>query len=207
MLIRVHPENPQERLIRQIAEALVNEDAVIIIPTDSVYALACSIHSNKAVDKLCRIRQIKLEKANFSFICNDLSHISDFTKQIDTPTYKLMKRALPGPYTFILNANSSIPSIFKSKKKTIGIRVPDNIITLAITAELGHPLMVTSLHDDDLIVDYMTDPELIEEKFRNRVDYVIDGGYGDLSPTTVIDCTGETPELIRDGKGSSNILF
>ncbi len=205
MLLRIHPDNPPERLIRQISEVL-NNDGVIIIPTDSVYAIACSIHRIKAVDKLCRIRNIKIEKANFSFLCNDLSHISDFTKHIDTATYKLMKRALPGPYTFILNASNSVPSIFKSKKKTIGIRVPDNKITQLIIKELGHPLMVTSLHDEDDILEYMTDPELIDEKFGTAVDFVIDGGYGELSPTTVVDCTGDNPVLIREGKGDISII-
>jgi tRNA threonylcarbamoyl adenosine modification protein (Sua5/YciO/YrdC/YwlC family) len=199
MLLKIHPDNPGDRAINQVVECLKN-GGVIIFPTDTVYALGCDIHQHKAVEKLCRIKGIKLEKANFSFICFDLSHISDFTQQFDREVYKLMKRNLPGPFTFILNANNNVPNLFKFKKKTIGIRVPDNNIAREIVKVSGNPIMSTSLHNDD-IFEYHTDPELIFEEYGNLVDMVIDGGIGGTEASTIIDCTVLPPIVIRQGKG------
>lgn len=205
MLLKIYPENPNLKIIRKVVEHL-KEGRIIIFPTDTIYAIGCDIYRQKAVEKICRIKNVKIEKCNFSFICYDLSHISDFTRQVDTSTYKLMKKALPGPYTFILNANNSIPKIFKNKKKTIGIRVPDNPIARLLIKELGNPIMSTSIHDNDEIIEYTTDPGLIFEKYRNLVDIVIDGGYGDNKASTVIDCTGDEPIPLREGKGDINNL-
>jgi tRNA threonylcarbamoyl adenosine modification protein (Sua5/YciO/YrdC/YwlC family) len=170
-----------------------------------VYGLGCDITNSKALEKIARIKGVKLEKANLSFICNDLSHLSDYVRQIDTRTYKILKRALPGPYTFILPGNNNLPKVFK-KKVTVGIRVPDNNIVQAIVRELGNPIVSTSIYDEDELIEYTTDPELIFEKWRNIVDIVIDGGYGDNQPSTVIDLTDDEPIVIREGKGSLDIL-
>lgn len=200
MLIRIYEENPNSRDIRAVVDCLRN-GGVIIYPTDTVYGLGCDIMQQKAVERICQIKGIRPDKANFSFICHDLSHISDFTKQISTPVYKLMKKALPGPFTFILNSNNNVPKLFQSKKKTVGIRVPDNAIVQEIVRELGNPIMTTSIRDEDEIIEYTTDPELIYEKFRDIVDIVIDGGYGDNEASTVVDCTGDDFEILRQGKG------
>lgn len=200
MLIRIHPENPSERQIKTVVDCLDN-GGVIIFPTDTVYGIGCDIYQSKAVERVARIKGIKKEKANFSFICHDLSHLADFTRPLDNSVYKLMKSALPGPFTFILNANSNVPKIFQSKKKTVGIRVPDNKIPLEIVRVLGHPIMSTSVYNEDEILGYATDPELIYETFRDLVDMVIDGGYGDNQPSTILDCTGEEIYIIREGKG------
>jgi tRNA threonylcarbamoyl adenosine modification protein (Sua5/YciO/YrdC/YwlC family) len=200
MLIRIHPENPSTRQIKTVVECL-NEGGVIIFPTDTVYGLGCDIYEGKAIERIARIKGIKKEKANFSFICHDLSHLADYTRPLNNSVYKLMKASLPGPYTFILNANSNVPKIFQSKKKTVGIRVPDNRIPVEIVRELGHPIMTTSVYDEDEILEYTTDPELIHEKFKDLVDLVIDGGYGDNQPSTILDCTGEEIFVIREGKG------
>jgi tRNA threonylcarbamoyl adenosine modification protein (Sua5/YciO/YrdC/YwlC family) len=196
----IHPDNPGERNLRMVIDCLEN-DGVIIYPTDTVYGMGCSINSQKALDRIARIKGIKLEKANFSFICNDLSNLSLYSKPIPNHIYKLMKRALPGPYTFIINASNNVPRIFHSKKKTVGIRVPDNNIPLEIVRMLGYPIISTSIRDEDEIVEYTTDPELIHEKYEKLVDIVIDGGYGGNEASTVIDCTSEEPVLIRQGKG------
>src|SRR6185436_19661505 len=188
MLLKINPSNIDPRIIKTVVDVLKN-DGVIIYPTDTVYALGCNIYSNKAIEKVCRIKNIKPQKANFSFICSDLSHISDFTKPFDRSVYKLMNRNLPGPFTFILNANSAVPAIFKNHKKTIGIRIPDHTIPLNLIKELGNPIMSTSLHDEDEIVEYLTDPSEIFEKFETMVDLIIDGGYGGNQPSTVVDCT------------------
>jgi tRNA threonylcarbamoyl adenosine modification protein (Sua5/YciO/YrdC/YwlC family) len=201
MLLRIHPENPSHRQIMKVVECL-NDGGVIIFPTDTIYALGCDIFNSKAVDRVAQIKGVKKEKANFSFLCHDLSHLSDFTKPISNEIFKLMKSKLPGPFTFILNANNKVPKLFQSKKKTVGIRVPDNNITSEIIRELGNPLMSTSIHDEDEIIEYTTDPELIYEKFRNQVDIVIDGGYGDNEPSTIFDCTGDEILILREGKGS-----
>lgn len=200
MLIKIHPENPSARQIKTAVD-LLSQGGLIIIPTDTIYALACDIRSSKAIDQIARIKGVKKEKANFSFLFYDLSQLSEYTKPINNEVFKLMKSALPGPYTFILNANNNIPKIFQSNKKTVGIRIPNNNIVADIIRELGHPIMSTSIHDDDNIIEYTTDPELIYEKYRNLVDIVIDGGFGDNVPSTIIDCTGETIEVIREGKG------
>jgi len=205
MLIQIHPDNPDKRKIDQIITQL-RKGSVIIYPTDTVYSMACDLLNRKAVERMAQIKGIKIENANFSLICNDLSGISDYTVQFSSGTYKLMNRALPGPYTFILNANNSVPKLFKSKKKTIGIRVPDNNIARILVESLGNPLISTSVHDDDEILEYITDPELIHERYENIVDLVIDGGYGKNEASTIIDCTSDEPEIIREGIGSIDIL-
>ncbi|MBP6978525.1 MAG: threonylcarbamoyl-AMP synthase [Lentimicrobiaceae bacterium] len=200
MLLHIHPENPSARQIKMVVDCL-NEGGVIIFPTDTVYGLGCDIYQGKAIDRIALIKGIRKEKANFSFICHDLSNLADYTRPLNNSVYKLMKATLPGPYTFILNANSNVPKIFQSKKKTVGIRVPDNKIPVEIVRELGHPIMTTSVYDVDEVLEYTTDPELIHEKFKDLVDIVIDGGYGDNQPSTILDCTGEEIFVIREGKG------
>jgi len=200
MIIKIHPENPSNRQILKVCEVL-KKGGVIVYPTDTVYAFGCDIYQNKAVERIARLKGIKQEKADFSFIFSDLSQLSDYTRLVDTKIYKLMKSYLPGPYTFILHARRNIPRIFQSRKKTIGIRIPDNSIALEIVKTLGHPIMTTSIHDEDELTEYITDPELIHEKYKDRVDLVINGGYGKNVPSTVIDCTVEEPELLRQGIG------
>lgn len=200
MLIRIHPENPSLRYIKTVVECL-NDGGVIIFPTDTIYALGCDIYKSKAIERVARIKGIKKEKANFSFLTHDLSQLSDYTKPLNNEVYKLMKSTLPGPFTFILNANNNVPKIFQSKKKTVGIRIPENNIPAEIIRELGNPIMSTSIHDDDEIIEYTTDPELIYEKYNSMVDIVIDGGYGDNEPSTIIDCTGTEILIVREGKG------
>ncbi len=202
--LKIYEDNPNEAAIKKVVEVLKN-GGVIIYPTDTVYGLGCDITNTKALERVAKLKGIKLEKANLSFICYNLSHISDYVKQIDTSTFKLLKRALPGPYTFILPGNNDLPKVFKNKK-TVGIRVPDNTIIRAIIKELGNPIISTSIHDDDEIIEYSTDPELIFEKWQNKVEMVIDGGYGDNIPSTIIDLSGNEPEVIREGKGSLDIL-
>lgn len=200
MPLTIYPGNINDRHLAQAVE-IVRKGGVIVIPTDTVYALACDIYATPAIERIARMKQVKPGKANFSFICQDLSNISEFTRPFGTEVFRLMKSVLPGPFTFILNANSNVPAIFKSNKKTIGIRVPDNSIARALVRELGHPLMVTSVHDDDEVLEYTTDPEAIEERLGDLVDLVIDGGNSELTPSTVIDCTGSEPVVIREGKG------
>ncbi len=200
MLIKIYPENPDERRIQQVIDVL-KKGGVIVYPTDSVYSMGCDMANKRAVEKMAQLKGVKLEEANFSLICYDLSNISEYTVQFGTDIYKMMKRALPGPYTFILNANKNIPKLFQSKKQTIGIRVPDNNIARTIVNQLGNPMLSTSVHDDDEILEYTTDPELIHERYDGQVDIVIDGGYGNNEASTVIDCTGETPEIVRQGIG------
>lgn len=203
-LIRIYEENPSPKQIQRVVDAL-RDGAVIIYPTDTVYGLGCDITNNAALEKIAQLRGVKLEKANFSFICEDLSNLSDYVRQIDTQTFKILKRCLPGPYTFILPGNNNLPSVFK-KKKTVGIRVPDNNISRALVSGLGNPIISTSIRDEDEVIEYTTDPELIHEKWDKLVDFVIDGGYGDNMPSTVIDLTTPEPEVIREGKGSVDIL-
>jgi tRNA threonylcarbamoyl adenosine modification protein (Sua5/YciO/YrdC/YwlC family) len=200
MLIKIFPANINMKLVSQVVETL-NNDGVIIIPTDTVYALACSIKSARAFERICRIKDVKPAKAQFSFACYDLSDISEYTKPFSREVFRLMKNPLPGPFTFILNASSMVPVIFRSNKKTIGIRVPDNNITRTIIKELGNPLMVTSIHNEDEIIDYVSNPDTLDEKFSDTVDLVIDGGYSELEPSTIIDCIGEVPVVVREGKG------
>jgi tRNA threonylcarbamoyl adenosine modification protein (Sua5/YciO/YrdC/YwlC family) len=200
MFLEVHPDNPNPRVIAQAVECL-RKGGVIIYPTDTVYAFGCDINSKNSVEKICRLRGIKAEKANFSFICNDLSQLSEYAKQVSTPTFRLMKNCLPGPYTFILKASGQVPRIFKNKKKTIGIRVPKNNIAQALVAALGNPIMSASLKDEDELKEYTTDPFSINERYESRVDMVLDGGFGNNHPSTVVDCTENEPELIRQGLG------
>lgn len=200
MLLKIYPENPNPKDIRLVADVLIN-GGIIVYPTDTVYALGCDITNAKAVEKIARYKNVMVEKSNFSFICSDLSHLSDFSKPVSNPVFKLLKRHLPGPFTFILDANSNVPKYFKGKKKTIGIRIPDNSIIIEIVRTLGNPIMSTSIHDEDEIIEYSTDPELIHEKFMDIADIVIDGGYGDNVPSTIVDCTGDFPVVIRQGKG------
>jgi tRNA threonylcarbamoyl adenosine modification protein (Sua5/YciO/YrdC/YwlC family) len=202
--LRIYNENPNPKEIEKVVSVL-RKGGLVIYPTDTVYGLGCDITNSKALEKIARIKGVKLEKANLSFICNDLSHLSDYVRQIDTRTYKILKRSLPGPYTFILPGNNNLPKVFK-KKVTVGIRVPDNNIVQAIVRELGNPIVSTSIYDEDELIEYTTDPELIFEKWRNIVDIVIDGGYGDNQPSTVIDLTDDDPIVIREGKGSLDIL-
>lgn len=203
-LIKIYPENPNEKEIDKVVKVL-KDGGLIIYPTDTVYGLGCDITNTKALEKIAKIKGIKLEKANFSFVCSDLKNLSDYVRQIDTPTFKILKRALPGAYTFILPGNNNLPKEFK-KKTTVGIRVPDNNIALEIVRKLGNPIVSTSIYDEDEILEYTTDPELIFEKWQNLVDIVIDGGYGDNQASTVIDLSDGEPVIIREGKGSLDIL-
>ncbi len=200
MILKIYPENPQPRAIAQVTDIL-RKGGIIIYPTDTVYGLGCDITNPKAIERICRLRGIKPEKANFSFICADLRHISDFIKPIDTTVFRLLKKTLPGPFTFIFNANNQVPKLLSSSKKTVGIRVPDNPIARAIVSELGNPIISTSIRDDDEIIEYSTDPELIHEKYEDLVDLVIDGGYGGNEASTVVDCTSGGFEVLREGKG------
>ncbi|MFJ1410251.1 L-threonylcarbamoyladenylate synthase [Capnocytophaga canimorsus] len=202
--IRIYNENPNEREINRVVNIL-KSGGVVIYPTDTVYGLGCDITHTKALERIAKIKGVKLEKANFSFVCADLSNLSHYVKQIDSATFKILKRALPGPYTFILPGNNDLPSAFK-KKKTVGIRVPDNNIARIIVERLGNPIVSTSIHDDDDVIEYTTDPDLIFEKWQNRVDAVIDAGYGDNVASTVIDLSGSQPVVLREGKGSVDII-
>ncbi|MDT0675935.1 L-threonylcarbamoyladenylate synthase [Autumnicola musiva] len=203
-LLKIYNENPEQNKIKKVVDTLRN-GGLVIYPTDTVYGLGCDITNTAALEKIARIKGIKLDKANFSFICEDLSNLSDYVKQIDTTTFKILKRCLPGPYTFVLPGNNNLPNVFK-KKKTVGIRVPDNNICKSLVNGLGNPIVSTSIKDDDEVLEYTTDPELIKEKWDNLVDIVIDGGYGDNIPSTVIDLTTPSPEVIREGKGSIEIM-
>ena len=200
MYLKIHPENPSHRQILSVCDAL-RKDGVIVYPTDTVYAFGCDILSFKAVNRIARLKGISTNQANFSFIFSDLSQLSDYTRLVSNSVFKMMKSYLPGPYTFILPARNNIPRIFQSKKKTIGIRIPDNKIPLEIVRELGHPIMTASIHDDDELIEYTTDPELIWEKYKDQVEAVIDGGYGKNEPSTVIDCTTDEPFVVRLGIG------
>ena len=204
MLLTLHPDNPNPRHLKTIVECL-KDGGVIIYPTDTVYGMGCDICQHKAVERICQIKHINPAKAQFSFICYDLSHLSDYAKSVDTPTFRMLKKALPGPYTFILPASRAVPRMLKAKKDTVGIRVPDNNICRAIVKELGNPVMSTSLPVDEYVEEY-TDPEIIHEKFGKIVDIVVDGGLGGLIFSTVVDCTGDEPELIREGAGSWEAL-
>jgi tRNA threonylcarbamoyl adenosine modification protein (Sua5/YciO/YrdC/YwlC family) len=221
MLLHLHPVNPQPRNIRTIVECLL-DGGVIIYPTDTIYGLGCDIFQHKAIERICRIKQVDPAKAQLSFICHDLSDLSNYTKSISTPLYRLLKNYLPGPYTFILPASKQVPKILKSRKDTIGLRIPDNLIARSLVKELGHPILSSSLPGDfgvhapespqharelahhapeSPLVEEYTDPEMIEEKFKNLVDIVIDGGIGGVLPSTVVDCTGDEPVIIRRGLG------
>lgn len=202
--IKIYPENPNPKEVKKVVDIL-KDGGLVIYPTDTVYGLGCDITNTKALERIARIKGIKLEKANWSFICADLSNLSDYVRQIDTATFKVLKRALPGPYTFILPGNNNLPKDFK-KKKTVGIRVPNNSIAKALVEGLGNPIVSTSIHDEDELIEYTTDPELIYEKWQNLVDVVIDGGYGDNVASTIIDLSQGEPEVVREGKGSLDIF-
>ena len=202
--LRIYEENPNSKQVEKVV-AVLKRGGIIIYPTDTVYGLGCDITNIRALERVAKIKQVKLEKANFSFVCHDLSNLSDYVKQINTTTFKILKRALPGPYTFILPGAKTLPNPFK-KRKTVGIRVPDNNIALDIVKQLGNPIISTSIHDDDTILEYTTDPELILEKWGSLVDLVIDGGYGDNEASTVVDLSEDEPIIVREGKGSLEIF-
>ena len=201
MLLHIHPENPPARQIKTAVECL-QRGGIIIYPTDTIYGLGCDILQHKAVERICRIKNVDPKKAQLSFICSDLSHLSDYAKQLPTSTYRLLKEYLPGPFTFILPASKMVPKILQSKKDTIGLRIPGNNIALAIVNELGRPILSASL-PGEMVEDY-TDPEIMHENFRNEVDIVVDGGIGGTVPSTIVDCTGPEPVVIREGLGGWN---
>ncbi len=198
MLLQIHPENPPPRLIKQVVESL-QKGGIIIYPTDTVYGLGCDILQQKAVERICRIKNVEPKKAQLSFVCSDLSHLSDYAKPLSNPTYRLLKEYLPGPYTFILQASKLVPKILQSKKDTIGLRIPANNIAMAIIKELGRPILSASLPGE--MVEDSTDPEVMYENYMHEVDFVINGGIGGMVPSTVVDCTGDEPVLIREGLG------
>jgi len=200
MLVRIYAENPNPQAVRQAVD-LLKRGGVIIYPTDTVYGMGCDITHQKAIERVCRIRGLKPEKANLSFICHDLTDISRYTKPFDTTVFRVLKKALPGPFTFIFNASGQVPKLLSSKKKTVGIRVPDNSIVREIVRELGNPILTASIRDDDEVIEYSTDPELIHEKYENLADLVIDGGYGGNVASTVVDVTSGGFEVVREGKG------
>ncbi len=200
MLLKLYEENPSVKQIEKAAETL-RKGGIIIYPTDTIYGLACDMRSHKAAERIAQIKGINIKNAHFSFICKDLSSLSEYTKQVNNTVFKLMKKNLPGPFTFILQANNKIPKLLKNKKKTVGIRIPDNNIAREIVRELGNPILSTSIRDEDEIIEYTTDPELIYEKYRNRVDIVINAGFGKNVASTIVDCTNEEPEIIRQGVG------
>ncbi len=202
--IKIYEDKPNEAAIKKVVEVLRN-GGLVIYPTDTVYGIGCDITNSRALERLAKLKDIKLEKANFSFVCSSLSNLSDYVRQIDTSTFKILKRALPGPYTFILPGNNDLPKEFR-KKKTVGIRVPDNLIARQIVEVLGNPIVSSSIHDEDEVIEYSTDPELIFEKWQNKVDLVIDGGYGENVPSTIIDLTGYEPIVVREGKGDVDIF-
>ncbi|WAC09741.1 L-threonylcarbamoyladenylate synthase [Dyadobacter pollutisoli] len=203
--IKIYPQNPDERRIRQVVDCL-KDGGLVIYPTDTVYGLGCDIYNSRAVEKIARIKGIKPQKNDFSFICYDLSHISDYAR-VGNAAFKIMKRVLPGPYTFILDATSNVPKLLNTNKKTVGIRVPGNLIPRLIVKELGNPIVTTSIKDDDEIIEYSTDPELIYEKFQHQVDMVIDGGYGGNVASTIVKADSDTFEIIREGLGDINVFL
>lgn len=207
MLLRINPDKPDDKSVHRAADVL-RAGGIVIYPTDTVYGIGCDIYQPKAIERLCQIKGIKPEKSNFSIICHDLSHLSDFTRPIQTSVFRVLKKALPGPYTFILEANNNVPKIFQSKKKTVGIRVPANPIVQAVVKTLGNPIVSSSVHDDgDELIDYFSDPELIYEKYKDKVDLVINGGYGNIQASTVIDCSGGDFTVIREGLGEVEHLW
>ncbi|MFQ5334921.1 MAG: L-threonylcarbamoyladenylate synthase [Flavobacteriales bacterium] len=199
MILKIHPDNPGNRQMGKAA-AVLKKGGVIIYPTDTVYAFGCDLMQRRAFERIARIKGIKAEKANFSLICSDLSHIADFAR-VETPVFKLMKKVLPGPFTFVLKATNAVPKLFQSNKKTVGIRIPANNIPRQLVELLGNPLVTSSIHDDEEVIEYLTDPELIDVKYAGLVDEVIDGGFGKNEPSTVVDCTGDAPVVIRQGVG------
>ena len=205
MLLRIYPENPNPKAVNTVVECL-QDGGIVIYPTDTIYGIGCDIFKQKSIERIISIIGEKKKKDALTFICHDLSNLSDYTKPLDYSVFKAMKRVLPGPYTFILEANNSVPKLLQSHKKTIGIRIPDNNIIREIVRQLGHPILSTSVKDDDEVIEYTTDPELIYERYGDLVDIVIDGGYGDNTPSTVVDCTGGGIEVVREGKGDVSLL-
>lgn len=198
MILNIHPDNPQGRKIDRVVEELKN-GAVMIYPTDSVYAFGCDFANQEAVDKICKLKGMDPSKANLTFICKDISQISEYTAQFDTEVFRMLKRNLPGPYTFILKSNTTVPKLFKNKKRTVGVRIPDHEIPLQIVEKLGRPILSTSLKTDEDIIEYYTDPDRIKEKYENQVDFIIDGGVGNNEASTVVDVTGDRIEIVREG--------
>lgn len=201
MLLKIHPDNPELRKISMAVDSL-KKGGVIIYPTDTVYGLGCDIYNSNAVERICKIKGMNPKKANLSILCSDFSHLSDFTSPIETSIFRVMKKALPGPFTFILKANSNVPKIFKYKKNTVGIRIPESNIAREIVKELGSPIVTTTIHDTDEIIAYTTDPEIIYDRYKNIVDIVIDGGFGNNMPSTIVDCSEGDFEVVRQGLGN-----
>ncbi len=206
MLLKIYPENPNPKAIQRVVECL-QDGGVIIYPTDTIYGIGCDIFKQKSIERITQILGDKKKKSAMTFICHDLSNLSDYTKPISNNVFKAMKKALPGPFTFILEANNNVPKILQSNKKSVGIRVPDNNIVREIVEQLGHPILSTSVKDDDEIVEYSTDPELIHEKYGDLVDIVIDGGYGDNVPSTIVNCVDGEIEIVREGKGDVDLIL
>ena len=206
MFLNIHPKNPDQRKIKTVVDCL-KKGGIIIYPTDTVYAFGCDAYNKKSIEKICRLKKVETKKHNLSFVCYDLRHIAEFTKQLSTPIYKLMKKSLPGPYTFILNANNNIPKMFKNKKKEIGIRIPNNNIARNIVKQLGNPLATTSVKDRDLLLEYSTNPELINQRFYKKVDIIIDGGHGGSKASTIINCINNQPIIEREGKGDTSLFL
>ena len=206
MLIKLYEENPSPKHINTVVEC-IRDGGIIIYPTDSVYTFGCDILKPRAIERIARLKGMDLKKNNFSIVCQDLSNLSDYCKPISNPIFKMMKRSLPGAFTFILNANSKVPKLFQQKKKTVGIRVPNNNIVQSIINELGNPILSTSLHHKDKILDYISDAELIHDEYSNRVDIVIDGGYCGNIPSTIVDCTNNEPSIIREGLGDISLIY
>jgi tRNA threonylcarbamoyl adenosine modification protein (Sua5/YciO/YrdC/YwlC family) len=204
--LKIHPENPEKRKIDHVVECL-RKGGVVIYPTDTIYGIGCDIFNKKAIERVCRIKGIKPKNLNLSFICSDLSNISEYVRRIDTPVFKLLKRTLPGPYTFILESSTKVPKILDANKKTVGIRIPDHPIPRMIVEGLGNPLVTTSIKDDDEIIEYTTDPEIIYEELKHEVDIVIDAGYGGNIPSTIVDLTGVEPVIIREGLGGAEAII
>ena len=205
MLLKIYPENPNPKAVNTVVECL-QDGGIVIYPTDTIYGIGCDIFKQKSIERIISILGEKKKKDALTFICHDLSNLSDYTKPLDNNVFKTMKRVLPGPFTFILEANNSVPKLLQSNKKTIGVRIPDNNIIREIVRQLGHPILSTSVKDDDEVIEYTTDPELIYERYGDLVDIVIDGGYGDNTPSTVVDCTGGGIEVVREGKGDISLL-
>jgi tRNA threonylcarbamoyl adenosine modification protein (Sua5/YciO/YrdC/YwlC family) len=199
-LLKIHPDNPEQRKINHVVSVL-QQGGIIVYPTDTIYGIGCDLMNRKAIERLCSILEIKPQKLNLSFICNDLSHISEYVRKIDTPVFKILKKALPGPFTFILESSSRVPKILDVNKKTVGIRIPDHNVPRMIVAMLGNPLITSSIKDDDIIKEYTTDPEEMYDDFKHQVDIVIDSGAGGNIPSTVVDCTGQQIEILRQGLG------
>lgn len=206
MILSIHPSNPEPKKMKTVTECLL-DGGVIIYPTDTVYSIGCLLSKSRAIERVAKIKGVKVDKANFSIVCNDLSNISEYSRHVNTNIYKIMKKAFPGPFTFILDASNKVPKYFNSNKKEIGIRIPDNLIPRTLVELCNSPLVATSVHDDDEVLEYITDPELIHERYENYVDIVIDGGYGNNVASTVIDCTTGVPEIVRQGIGITDSLF